>query len=267
MSDWSTLGNKQRGLAVEGKRDKDAVEAFLTAGDGPHWDNWRAQIEVKPAGDAKAVWKELDREDPRIWGLIDPDWRTPAELEMLRQKYPRLLILPRVMIENYFIDPAEVQQWLPEVQRHRLTGMQAIVDSVLHDWVANGALWQTLHLRGAHDFCRGHEDGYPMAILQRPLSDEGIERQFQQWVARLDSQAVYQDYDQQRQAFQAAPDQHFTHHLHGKNFFNQVIVSAVLNPLLGQRAEDDWVKDLLIGVEKATVPADLAAALQRDFVP
>ena len=111
--DWSVLGLTKKGLAVEGKDDKLMLESFLDAGEGHYWSGWRAQIRVEVAGSSPKVIQELEAGDARIWGMIDRDWRTDDELAELRSDYPQLLVLPRVTVENYCIDPTEIARMLP----------------------------------------------------------------------------------------------------------------------------------------------------------
>jgi hypothetical protein len=257
--DWSKLGAIPKGLAVEGEDDKIAIAAFLDAGEkGGYWSNWRFQLGVFDAGNSSKVLNELKAGDNRIWGLIDRDWRNDAEIVSMQKDYPQLLVLPRVTIENYLIDSDELHNLLPPVKR--IPVLRQNIERYRDDWVRNGALWQVLHDNGAHEFCRGDESGYPKALRYTTLETD-IEAQFQQWYEQLNPTTVMSAYRIQIQQFQVDTANHYTRHIHGKHFFNQIVVSRVLNPNLGQQAEDKWFSDLFSGVSDC--PSDLIPVLQQ----
>jgi len=259
--DWSTLGESQKGLAVEGKDDKAIIEAFLNTGEKQGlWQNWRLRIEVKVAGKLDQVLSEMQLDNSRVWGLIDRDWRTDNELTSWQNQYPRLRVLPRIMIENYCIDPQEVEQMLPP--KKRLPNLRADIEAERDLWVQNGALWQSLHQSGAFEFCRGHEQGYPMALLHMPVTEETkIQTQFDAWHAHLQPKDVLLHYQQMVETFRANGIHHYTRHIHGKNFFKQVVVK-VLNRHLGQKSEAWWM-ETLFGSDEITCPQDIAPVLQH----
>lgn len=261
--DWSVLGASQTGLAVEGKDDKRAFEAFLGAGEREgHWSDWRGKVRVEVAGDAGKVIQELDSREPRVWGLIDRDWHTNSELVDLQRQHPQLLVLPRVTLENYLIDPDELVNLLPPEHRSNLPDLKKEVEKSIPNWIQNGALWQILHENGAHSFCQGHEDGYPMAILREPVTDEeAIAARFQRWYGQLDPNTILPAYRDKVSEFSSNPTAHYRLHIHGKNFFNQVVVQQILNPTFGQESADRWSEDLFSQV--STCPVDLIPLLQR----
>ena len=136
--DWSERGEK-RGLAVEGiNHDSKIIEAFLSAGErkgNQYCQNWRSKIVIKGAGSSTNVTNELKihNNDPdskhygMIWGLIDRDWNSPNEIKQLKKDYPQLLILPRVMIENYLIDPDELIPLLPSLKNGQADDCDGVV--------------------------------------------------------------------------------------------------------------------------------------------
>jgi len=258
--DWSKLANIPKGLAVEGKDDKFAIEAFLDIGeDMGHWQNWRTQIMIEDAGDSAKAIAELAQQDSRIWALIDRDWRTDTEISELQKQYSQLLILPRVTIENYCIAPAELDSMLPAAKS--IPSLDAKIEYYKDDWVQNGALWQTLHENRAHDFCRGHEDGYPKALLHQPVTDQNrIESQFRSWYDQLDPSGIMRTYRTRLSDFRADEHSNYTRHIHGKHFFHQV-VSQILNQYLGTQKADKWFKDLFSALTQC--PPDIVPILQR----
>lgn len=262
------LTPSQVGLAVEGIDDKQAIEAYLTVGEGQHWgQQWRQRLRIEAMGSVRRVFDEVTGADERVWGLIDRDWRSEAEIAHLQLDYPRLLVLPRITIENYCIDPDEMISYLPPhaLEKHAL--IRAGIESHVDDWLQNGALWRTLHEHGAFQFCRGHLEGYPMALLYHPVTDEhAIARQFERWHHQLDLDIIMTAYHETIAAFRADPSATYRQHLHGKNFFAQVVVQQVLNPLLGQQAEGVWFDDFFNWFSNqpdSTCPPDIIPLLQR----
>lgn len=254
---WAELGSRKRGLAVEGKRDKKAVEAFLDAGErAGSWANWRAKVIVAERGDSNKVLAELGSNgDSRVWGLIDRDWRTDAEVVQLQNEHPRLLILPRTMIENYCIAPDELEAMLPPSKRFE--GLQTTITKHLDNWVQNGALWRTFHERGGFQFCRGHEAGYPMALLHTPVpQDNRIDEQVRAWHRQLEPNDLLAHYRRTVEAFRADDANHFTWHLHGKNFFNQVVV-RMLNTHFSRQSDADYWFNSLFESDMMLCPTDL----------
>lgn len=256
--DWTRLGTTKQGLAVEGQDDKRAIEAFLDAGEDHYWNDWRSQLMVEVTG--SKVLPELDNE--RVWGLIDRDRRTADELKPLSERYPRLLILPRHMIENYCIAPDDLLTLLPPAQRERVPDISEKIEQHRDQWVQNGALWQTLAERGANQFCGGRETGYPMALLHTPVTERAaIERQLKDWHDQLEPVDILDAYESKLIDFRADQSANYTQHIHGKNFFHQIVVARVLNPSLGQRRANKWVSDLFSGVRAC--PRDIVPLLQR----
>src|SRR3990172_8657092 len=106
MSEQSKYRIKRK-LFVEGKDDKKIITAFGDAGErNGRWPGWRSEVIIEIAEKYDRVINETANLD--VWGLVDRDWRSDAEIAELQRDYPRLLILPRIMIENYLIDPNEV---------------------------------------------------------------------------------------------------------------------------------------------------------------
>lgn len=258
--DWSQLGRTQQGLAVEGKDDKRVIEAFLDAGENTgHWKNWRGQLRVEETGGGSQVLRELDMKNARIWGLIDRDRLRDNDIAKLQSDYPKLLILPRFTIENYLVAPNELPLLLPPKQLERVPHLADEITTHTPDWVRNGALWYALSEHGAHDFCRG-ATGYPKALLSQPVSDKDITIQLEHWHTHLDPNTILNSYHQRINDFQKQPDAHYTRHIHGKNFFKQVI-TPYLNKGLGQKSESEWFEVLANGI--TSCPADIAPLLKH----
>ncbi len=250
------LGEKPHGLAVEGKTDKVIIEKFLDAGG---WDNWRSKLSVHVVNKRDKVLQELSKNDTRIWGLIDNDERSTREMSDLQEQYSRLLVLPRWTIENYFIDPSELSQMQIPISKTRLDFDK--IDDYLHDGIKHGALWHTLYERDAFQFCRGHEDGYPMAILSNvEFDDATIATRLNTWQSHLNATDIMPLYQQKLAEFEQHRDENYTKHIHGKYFFSQVVVQKVLNSIQ-QKSTDYWLELLTESITYC--PDDMKALLRQ----
>lgn len=261
MVDWTRLRPGMRGLAVEGKTDKLIIEAFLDAGEKQgHWSNWRAVLSVEIAGEFQKVLSELEKQLPQVWGLVDRDWRAETELSLLQTQHPQLLVLPRVTIENYCIDPVELDALLPT--NLRSPAIRSAIEAVLSEWIQHGALSLTLYENGAHQFCRG-EKGFPRALIDSPVTDEAaILSHLIGWHNRLEPQSILVIYSAKLSAFQNRASDTYNLCIDGKKFFRQVVV-RVLNNALGQRDVESWISDLF--QSPTYCPADLIPVLARLF--
>jgi hypothetical protein len=269
--DWSELGRNQHGLAVEGKNDHTIIEAFLKAGEqNGHWANWRTRILIQAVGSWSKVVKELESPNRvpkyagKIWGLIDRDWKTDSEVITLKQDHPRLLILPRIMIENYLIVPNELVNLFPTLQHGKASDMKKYIEAELDHWVQNGAMWQTLHEEDADRFCRDKEDepGYPGALRKQPITkDSEITEILQEFQTKLDPNTILPAYHTKLKSFRSrSKEDRYRRCIYGKNFFNQVVIQA-LNQIIGQQGAGDWVSKLI--ESPPNCPTDLADTLKE----
>jgi hypothetical protein len=273
--DRAKLG-RLHGLAVEGITDKKILESFLSAGENAgYWSNWRAKVSVESVGNVTTVLKEVDPANnagKEVWGLIDRDWRTDTEVNDLENKFPQLLILPRIMIDNYLIDPTEFIALLPPNLAARLdqTKVQTNVDKHLNNWLKHGAISSVLHENGALQFCRPDGNAFPSALIDRLETDRTkIVRQLETWYDRLDPHKLIAKYDTRLADFnEAAHQDKLQRCIHGKKFFNEVIVQRVLKKLPRTpdelRDRDGWIDVLTTEAKRSTLcPPDLVPIFQR----
>jgi len=254
-------------LLVEGEDNKDGaklgldrkvIEAFL----GHINPTWQSTIQVESSKSSEKILRRL-RADATLWGLIDRDARTPQEIIDLQTELPNLLVLPRWTVENYFIVPDELVQMLPSSITTAIS--LGDIDIAKNDWIQHGALWQVLYENGAFHFCRGHESGYPMALLAEPILNKAqVQSQLDLWYQRLLPSDILSRYERRLNEFTLHSDLAYTHHIHGKNFFRQIVVSRVLNKGKDKKSVDSWLIDIVDnGI--TTCPPDIAPILQRLF--
>lgn len=255
MVDWQNeLRPGQTGLVVEGKDDRKIIESFLNAwmkADSSRPD-WTGKIQIFETDGLSGVQRELRKvrnSSLNVWGLIDHDWFRDDELREFQKELPQLLILPRVTIENYLIDPDELKRLLTtsKLTPERETDLRSRVEAALSGWIMHGALRKTLHDSGADYFCRGSE-GFPIALtnVDEPITDDNeIIRRLDRWVSQLHPQTIMPLYHQRRAEFETFPQiDQYRACVDGKRFFNRV-VCPTLSRIFGQRSRDDWLGDLL----------------------
>jgi len=250
------LGKKIRyGLAVEGETDKKVIEQFLNS--VSEWQNWQSLVSIEICGSRKNVLNQLKNQDTRIWGLIDQDEKSNNDIQSLKEDNPHLLILPRWTIENYFIEPDELSAMLPPVYKNKIQLNE--IKSYVLDGIKHGTLWHVLHSRDAFQFCRGHEDGYPMAILGNISFDENkISDRLAKWQNSLNAKDILAHYQQKLSEFEQTPAENYTRHIHGKYFFSQIIVEKILNKIV-QKSKDAWLNLLIDGIHQC--PQDIKDVL------
>jgi hypothetical protein len=240
MVDWTRLRPGQRLLVVEGDTDRKIIEAFLRAGEKlGHWRSWSAVLDIQDGGGFKGVLSELEK--TTVWGLIDRDWKSDTEIHDLTNRYPNLLVLPRVTIENYCIDPVDLEKLLPPNRQN--PAIKAGIEAVVESWIQHGALSKVLYENGAHYFCRGAA-GYPNALIDMPVTDEArIRAILLDWHRQLDPEKTLAAYQKMRNVFQNFSSQAFSICIDGKKFFNEVVVQ-ILNREFGQQESKAWISEL-----------------------
>ncbi len=266
MIDWTRLRPNQIGLAVEGEDDKILITAFLDAGEQQtSWSGWKTRIAIETAGKYDNVLKEVEQE--HIWGIIDRDWRAPGKIDALSRQNPRLLVLPRVMIENFLLAPDELFPLFPPSRRNAESerAVQSAIETALNEWIGHGALSAVLHENGAEAFCRS-PSGYPGALLNQLITDErAILSQLQGWHGQLEPGPIVEKYRQRLADFRQLPlSSRYRDCIDGKMFFRQVIVPT-LNQLFGQQRSDWWLQELAGSISRQPCPSDLIVTLQALF--
>jgi hypothetical protein len=260
MIDWTKLGSIARGLAVEGPTDKAVIEAFLDAGErAGRWQDWRSKLLVEVATGLDEVLREL--EIPQnvgvVWGLIDQDWRSASSQSALQTKYGNtLLILPRIQIDNYFIDPDELEAMFPPSQRTHFTAVRAALVAKRDDWMKQGAMSKALVESGAEEFCSS--GGYKL-LRQVPVPDDtSVMDHLAKIYANIEPSKVFNIYQMYWRTFQSSVSP-YHHCISGKLFFKQVVMLQ-LNHSYGGREYKIWIADLTSSLPDC--PTDIAPMLQ-----
>lgn len=223
-------------LLVEGEDDVLLFTHFLNE----YRTGWDLKLHVAAAGNKQRVITGVTRHHPEWVGIMDRDEWDEVSLQNAISRSPRLNVLPRFCIESYFCHPEELWAVLPPIQRARVSDdMQRLAEPIwkaLPDWVAHGAMWRVLH--------RLHESAHlPTELESKPVTDEvEIRRILQTWHAQLAPDVVIEQYHQAlKAARQLSPDDQLKNYVHGKKFYEQVVVQ-ILDPLFAGKGTDDWLQ-------------------------
>jgi len=228
-------------LLVEGSKDVTLLGYFLTY----HAPGWELRFVIEPAGGKQHVVSGVcvHRQD---WiGVIDLDEWNPDDLERALARSPRLLRLPRFCIESYFCHPTEIWAALPSTQRTRVGNDPQVlakpIMEALPDWVAHGAMWRVL--RKLY-----HTARLPAQLERAPITDEvQIRTILQTWHDQLSPDLVLEQYHAELDAAKnLTQDEQLIAYVHGKKFYNQVVVQ-ILDRLFGGKGADDWLQRLRDG--------------------
>ena len=223
-------------LLVEGEDDVVLFEHFLKQ----HVPGWDLRLHLAAAGGKQRVIVGVAVHRPEWIGIVDLDEWSPADVRAAVARSPRLRALPRFCIESYFCHPVELWAALPPVQRARLGNnpqtLAAPIMEKLPDWAARGAMWRILR-----QLC--HDTRLPTALEREPVTDEAeIRRTLEEWHARLAPEQVLAQYRQElEKARRLSPDEQLTRYIHGKKFFNMVVVQT-LDHLFSGKGADDWLQ-------------------------
>ncbi|PKM01561.1 MAG: hypothetical protein CVV17_07065, partial [Gammaproteobacteria bacterium HGW-Gammaproteobacteria-7] len=239
---WVTeIENRARGLPVllvEGSDDVTLFGHFLSQ----HAPGWQQRFYLDATGGKSHVIQGVTVHRPGWVGVIDRDEWSQADVEAASKRSPRLHILPRFCVESYFCDPVELWAALPVPQRQRVEDkLQALAGPILAalpDWIAHGAMWRVL--RDLYKAAR-----LPAELEDHPVTDEpSIRRVLTDWHTRLAPDSVLAQYHDELSRAQAlAAETQLHQYVHGKKFFNQVVVQ-VLDGVFAGKGADDWLQKL-----------------------
>lgn len=233
------IGNLARGLPVllvEGDDDALLFRHFLSQ----YVPGWDLQLHLAAAGNKSRVISGVAVHRPDWLGVIDKDEWSPDDLVAAEARSPRLRSLPRFCIESYFCHPAEIWVALPVRRRDEAgNALEDLADPILGKlaaWVAHGAMWRVL--RRLY-----HATRLPSRLENEPVTNEDEIRQIlQSWHDQLAPDRVLLEYREElAKAQQMSHDDQLKKHIHGKKFFNQVVVPA-LDHLFAGAGRADWLQ-------------------------
>jgi hypothetical protein len=225
-------------LLVEGEDDVTLLGHFL----GQHATDWQQRLYLAAAGGKAHVISGVAVHRSDWLGIVDRDEWSIADVQAVAARSSRLHILPRFCTESYFCDPAELWSALPAQQQARagddLPALAGPIHAKLPDWVAHGAMWRVLR-----DLYK--EARLPAKLEDSPVTDEATIRGIlTDWHARFAPDPVLAHYHNELGNAQTLAEAAQLHeYIHGKKFFNQVVVQ-VLDGLFAGKGADDWLQKL-----------------------
>jgi hypothetical protein len=252
-------GLRKTVLLVEGDDDRSVVEAILAG----RRRTWQTAVSVSVAGGRKQVQGRMgDNRFPHVYGLVDRDTWSAAEIAAQQAAVPNLVVTRGWCVENLFLDPG----WLSGFDG----AVAARVAAQREPWVRAGALWWTLqraregqqrwqeHLRW--DYGRPREDLDTSApdklagALVR-LVPEAVRRE-----ARFDVDAVGEAFDRRcQEVFALSEEEQWRVGVHGKAAFAHLLVPA-LNEARYQQPASVWLADLAAAIGRPA-PFDALVAM------
>ena len=243
-------------LLVEGDTDKVWFEHFLAK----HQPGYEQRLHVAAAGGKRHVSKCITDYRPGWIGVLDRDEWREADVRAVAAKSSRLHVLSRFCIESYLCDPDELWRVIPPQQQSKVGGSIVALAKPIQDavpaWVAHGAMWRVL--REIHEASR-----FPTELEERPVTDETTIRQIlTAWHEGLAPDAVLAQYRSElARANCLSMTEQLRCYIHGKKFFNQVVVQ-VLDQLFAGQGADDWQQKWR-GDVPILPPPDLTALLDQ----
>lgn len=243
-------------LLVEGKEDETWCSHFLDL----HAAGWRSRLTLATAGGKRHVIQGITVHRPSWTGIVDRDEWREADVVAAAAGSPRLHILPRFCIESYLCDPDELWAALPSSQRNKVADGVSAFRRLIHkqqlpDWVAHGAMWRVL--REIHETSR-----FPTELEEHPITDEARIRQIlASWHQQIAPDLVLAQYQAELARSRKLPEpEQLRQYIHGKKFFNQVVVQ-VLDKLFSGKGADEWQQKLRDA--PLLPPSDLVALLDH----
>ena len=245
----------KRLLLVEGSDDVAAYRIFVGKKTGNQL--WEQSWLLHPAGNKKILLEILAIE-PTWIGLVDRDeWGDSAIAEKQRE-LPGLVVLPRFCMENYLIDPAELWDAFPQVQKDKIQGgLDELSTTILRDqakWLRHGVLWSVINPLWSGLRALGFKDAL-LEDVEKVQDDAAIQQTLSDWHEFLQPVKIFEEF-QSRHAEVAAksvPEQ-LHRWVHGKSFYQNVVHPA-LDRLLGQKSANERRRSIL---QSRALPGDLA---------
>lgn len=253
-------GNK-RVLLVEGKRDRAVLSYFLNQ----VYPEWNSKFVLHAAESKKRVIDCIQYYRADWVGIVDKDEWSPKQIEELGRELPRLKVLPRFCIENYFCVPKELWSALPLNQKETINNefdrLAKPLMAVLPNWLSHGVMWRVIMNR-RRDLL--NESGFPAKLDREPITDlDEIRRILETWHKQLDPDAIISEYQQELAAAEKRDSvDELQHFVHGKKFLSSVVVPA-LNKIFTQASVDVWLGQLMRDDRGFSIPSDLQGFLSE----
>lgn len=251
-------------LLVEGETDIKTFGYFLAR----LFPDWNTRFVMHSANSKEHVIAAIEKYHSTDWvGVVDRDEWSPSDIIEKTQNLPRIKVLPRFCLENYFCVPSELWDAFPSHQKSKqpFEALKEPIEKSLPAWLSHAAIWRAIHKR--HSILVYGSD-FPSELENCPIIDtQGIpdEQRIRQileaWHNQLDPNSILAEYRQELAgATQLNPEQQLSTYIHGKKFFNEVVVKT-LNTLFGQQPSVQWRENFTTLPAGIAIPTDLQAFL------
>lgn len=257
---WDTMKKASIGkklLIVEGEDDKTVVEQLLASVDRV----WATKVHVGAAGGRAKVLSKLN-DNPDWFGLVDRDVWDDAQVFKKKAALPKLVVTSGWCMENHFCHPVDVESALSLAPGT----IQAELDQVLDNWLWYGAIrWTLQRVRDGINWPPS-DLGHP---IQNPCGQDVDARELRAQLQSSpglfnprDVEGLITAIRARKGELDALPDRDkIETGVHGKEFFNEVIVRA-LSRKRSQQHASVWRGEVAVQWQ-ARWPAYLVAFAQR----
>ncbi len=242
-------------LLVEGNTDRRILAYFLEQ----VFATWNVHLVMLSAKGKSQVIQAISDDHPAWVGIVDQDEWDPQQIND-KITNPRVKVLPRFCLENFFCVPDELWGAMPDrlktTQPQAFPQLKKIILDSLSDWVAHGAMWRIIRNRRAGLL---YDSGFPAKLDRAPVTDiDEIKAILKEWQVQLDPDQVISEYQTELTQVNHTlkPERQLREYIHGKKYYRQVIVPA-LNSIFQPTDADAWLERFTSSTEGLKVPPDL----------
>lgn len=262
--DWiKDLANNNAGkilIVAEGEDDSKMLQSLFQV----IRPTWRIRFTIEYVSGKQRVYRACRDSLGHHWkGLVDCDEWGEDRVREESARTPNVEILPRFTAENFWINPDELFQLLPDhlwvTFPDAREQIKADIDLQLADWLAHGVMWRVMLRRQSG--LGGLK--FPNELMEQPVTDETqILTILEKWHDHLDPNTILQEYRQElASARLLSKSEQYNRIVHGKRFFRQVVTLALNKGFrTPTKTHEQWANDLNATTERldiARIPTDL----------
>ncbi len=237
---------------MEGPDDRKAFRILNDRKIGPDWENnW----ELAVANGKKHI-VDILRDEPTWMGVVDRDEWSEEMTASIQAELRGLFVLPRFCLENYLIDPDELWEALPVVQRDRIPGgLERLKGELLSEkekWLRHGVLWTVINPLWSGLRALGFKEA--LLDVENTGNDRTIKAKLAEWHRFLNPEEIFESFKTRHQeVVQKDESEQLRLWIHGKLFYGSC-VHPVLNNFLGQKSTEQRLKEIF---QTRPLPSDL----------
>jgi hypothetical protein len=244
----------KRVLFVEGPDDVAAYSVLLAKKTGNSL--WEQEWLLYPAGSKKNVIEFLAAETDWI-GLVDRDEWSDDLIAAKQLELPNLLVLPRFCLESYLIDPDELWDAFPQVQKDKVPGgiaeLSATILGEKAKWLRHGVLWSVINPLWGGLRALGFKEA--LLDVETAQQDALIQETLAGWHDFLRPHQIFETFQARHAEVNAKGASEQVHlWIHGKLFY-PIVVHPALDLLLGHKSAEARRLEIF---RTRTLPEDLA---------